>query len=76
MEIKPMIVLEGINKSFGKTQVLTNVSLELYTGNIYGFVGYNGSGKTVLFKCICGFLIPDSGNIYIKEKLFENSKEI
>ena len=72
MEIKPMIVLENINKSFGKTQVLANVSLELYPGNIYGFVGYNGSGKTVLFKCICGFLTPDSGKIYVKEKLFEN----
>lgn len=72
MEIKPMIVLENINKSFGKTQVLANVSLELYPGNIYGFIGYNGSGKTVLFKCICGLLIPDSGNIYVKGKLFEN----
>lgn len=34
-------------------------------GKIYGLVGYNGSGKTVLFKCICGFLQTDSGSITV-----------
>ena len=37
-------------------------------GRIYGIVGNNGSGKTVLMKCICGFLIPDSGEITVNYK--------
>lgn len=72
MKEEAMIVLEHISKSFGKAQVLKNISMELFPGKIYGFVGYNGSGKTVLFKCICGFLTPDSGKIFVKGKLFQN----
>ena len=42
-------------KQYGDQTVLKHVSLELESGVIYGFVGQNGSGKTVLFKSICGF---------------------
>ena len=38
------------------------------TGKIHGIVGNNGSGKTVLMKCICGFLKPDSGTIFVNHK--------
>ncbi len=53
------------SKRFGKHQVLKNVNLKCSAGKIYGIVGYNGSGKTVLFKCICGFLRLDEGTISI-----------
>ena len=52
-------------KSFGKAQVLCDVSLDADAGEIVGIVGNNGSGKTVFMKCICGFLKPDSGEITV-----------
>lgn len=46
----------------------TSVSHTFEKGKIHGIVGNNGSGKTVLMKCICGFLKPDSGVIYVNHK--------
>ena len=65
-----MEVIKVINasKNFKDQKVLNNVSLTCESGKIYGIVGRNGSGKTVLFKCICGFLKLDEGEIYIKDK--------
>lgn len=59
--------IEVINvyKSFGKEQVLNGVSFRIPAGNIYGVVGNNGSGKTVLMKCICGFMKCDWGKIFV-----------
>ena len=62
------ILVEHIFKSFGKEKVLKDVSLVIKPGQIYGIVGNNGSGKTVLMKCICGFLRPDKGKIYVDGK--------
>ncbi len=53
--------VQQISKSFGRDQVLKNVSLQLEKGKIHGIIGRNGSGKTVLMKCICGFMRPTSG---------------
>lgn len=59
------ILVEHVFKSFGKETVLTDVSLSVSPGEIVGVVGNNGSGKTVLMKCICGFLRPDQGNVTV-----------
>ena len=64
-ERKQGIVVEHVYKSFGKEHVLVDVNLEIPPGKIYGVVGNNGSGKTVLMKCICGFMQPDKGHIYV-----------
>ena len=60
--------IEVINvyKSFEKEQVLKGVSFTIPEGNIYGVVGNNGSGKTVLMKCICGFMKCDQGRILVE----------
>ncbi|MCI5995575.1 MAG: ATP-binding cassette domain-containing protein [Blautia sp.] len=63
-----MIKVENISKSFGKEKVLDDVSLGVKKGTICGIIGRNGSGKTVLFKCICGFMHTDSGQILVREK--------
>ena len=63
-----IIQIEKIHKSFKSQQVLTDVSLSCKKGHIYGITGYNGSGKTVLFKCLCGFIKPDSGRILVRGK--------
>jgi ABC-2 type transport system ATP-binding protein len=47
-----MIQINNLSKSYGKKRVLSNLSLELHPGRIYGIVGENGSGKTTLFECI------------------------
>ncbi len=65
IDTKEGIVVIGVNKSFGKEKVLRDVNLTIPSGKIYGVVGNNGSGKTVLMKCICGFMLPDSGKIYV-----------
>ena len=59
------IRVEGVYKRFGTDTVLNNVSRSFERGRIHGIVGNNGSGKTVLMKCICGFLIPDGGSITV-----------
>lgn len=60
-----VIRLEHVYKNFGSTEILKDLSLRCEKGRIYGFIGYNGSGKTVLFKCICGFYKCTKGEIYI-----------
>ena len=55
----------NVSKSFGEEKVLKNVSHTFEKGKIHGIVGNNGSGKTVLMKCICGFLRPDEGKILV-----------
>lgn len=63
-----MIEVKNVCKSFGNHQVLDHISLTCQPGRIYGIVGYNGSGKTVLFKCILGFLHCDQGEIVVDGK--------
>ena len=59
------ISVQHVTKRFGEETVLTDVSHEFEEGRIHGIVGNNGSGKTVLMKCICGFLIPTKGKIFV-----------
>lgn len=59
------ILVSHVYKSFGRETVLNDVSLTVGRGEIAGLVGNNGSGKTVLMKCICGFLKPERGEIMV-----------
>ena len=58
-----IIEIKEISKSFRGVKVLKNVSMTLESGHIYGFIGHNGSGKTVLLKLICVFFEPTTGEI-------------
>lgn len=64
-----MVSVEHVTKKFKKETVLQDVSMELEKGRIYGLVGRNGSGKTVLMKCICGFLRPTEGKVTVGGKV-------
>lgn len=55
------INVRNVSKSFQQHQVLTNVDLTVEKGQTVGIVGANGSGKSVLFKVICGFIAPIKG---------------
>jgi len=56
------IDVEKLNKSFGKKHVVKDFSLQVKRGEIYGFLGPNGSGKTTSIRMLCGLLRPDSGS--------------
>lgn len=63
------IIVENIVKEFKDQRALDNVSMSFEQGKIHGIVGRNGSGKTVLFKCICGLMTPSSGHIIVGGKI-------
>lgn len=60
-----MIDVQKVQKIYGKEKVLKEVTHQFADGKVHGIVGNNGSGKTVLFKCICGFVKPTSGRILV-----------
>ena len=68
--------VKNVSKEFRGISILQNVNMTLTSGNIYAFVGRNGSGKSVFMKILCGFYEPTTGEIlqdginYIKEKEF------
>lgn len=64
MEIK----IQNVCLSFKNNQVLNDISYEMRSGNRYGLVGYNGSGKTMLLRAICGFVRLSSGSVYVDGK--------
>ncbi len=57
----PVIAVQGLSKSFGGRKVVDDVSLSVARGEIAGFLGPNGSGKTTCIRMICGLLTPDAG---------------
>lgn len=65
MEDKCEIFVENVTKAFGGQEVLKTVCVKFEMGKIYGIVGRNGSGKTVLLKCICGLLYPSTGTVTV-----------
>lgn len=56
------IDVKGLNKHFGKIHAVIDLSLQVKRGEIFGFLGPNGSGKTTTIRMLCGLLIPDSGS--------------
>ena len=60
-----IISVKNLSKDFGQERVIKSVTRDFEKGKIHGIVGNNGSGKTVLMKCICGFLIPTEGTVTV-----------
>jgi len=56
------IDVHGLSKSFGHKRAVNNLSLRVEKGEIYGFLGPNGSGKTTSIRMLCGLLTPDEGS--------------
>lgn len=63
------IIVENVTKTFKNQIVLKTIDAEFEMGKIYGIVGRNGSGKTVLLKCICGLLYPSTGTVTVDGKI-------
>ncbi len=63
-----ILSVRSLSKSFGGLKVLSDVSFDVKRGEIFGIIGPNGSGKTTLINCITGFIKPDSGRIFFKDR--------
>ena len=72
-----IIEVKNVTKKYGANIVLNDVTVSFEKGKIHGLIGRNGSGKTMLIKCICGFVTPSSGEILINgEKVKNNSAQL
>lgn len=69
-----MIKINNVTKKIKSNVILQDVTLELKEGKIYGFVGKNGSGKSMLLKTIAGFISPDKGSIVADDKNLYDEK--
>lgn len=63
-----MIKVENVSLKIKKDMILQNINAEFERGKIHGIIGRNGSGKTMLMKCICGFIKPTEGEITVAGK--------
>lgn len=69
MENKSLIKLDDVTVKFKEHLVLDKVCMEFKSGKIYGIIGRNGSGKTVLLKCICGLMDTTDGMVSVNGKI-------
>lgn len=60
-----VLELKNLEKSFGKLEVIRDLSFAVEENSVFGFIGKNGAGKTTTMKMILGFLQPDAGEIYV-----------
>lgn len=60
-----MIIVNDVCKMINRQNVLNHISLQLDKGKCYGIIGRNGSGKTMLFRAICGYIVLDQGEVYV-----------
>lgn len=63
------VEVNNFTKSLGKTTVLENINVLLRSGNIYGIVGKNGSGKTMFLRMIAGLILPNNGKVRVDDKI-------
>ncbi len=64
--MRTLIEMINVSKAFGRKVILKDVSFAVQEGETVGIVGANGSGKSVLFKLLCGFTQPDQGNVLVR----------
>ncbi|MDT3960386.1 ABC transporter ATP-binding protein [Staphylococcus kloosii] len=69
-----MIEVKNVSKSFGKQQVLDDISVSFSAGEVVGLIGPSGTGKTTLIQCILGMEKTDAGKVSIQEHLMPNRK--
>ncbi|SFH81451.1 ABC-2 type transport system ATP-binding protein [Lachnospiraceae bacterium NLAE-zl-G231] len=73
--MEPIISLKQVSKSFSGRRILSGISLNVEKGSTVGIVGTNGSGKSVLFNLICGFLIPDRGQVCVRGQVLGKGRD-
>ena len=67
---EPMLVVQGVSKTFGATQALSQVSLSVMPGEVVALIGENGAGKSTLMKLLSGVHLPDEGSMQFAGRLY------
>lgn len=70
------LIVNNVSKQLKGKTILSNIYLNLKSGNIYGFVGENGSGKTMLFRAISGLMDISKGEILLNEKVLHKDMKV
>lgn len=70
------LIAENICKSIKRNMILDHINLQLSGGHIYGFVGINGAGKTMLFRALSGLIRIDSGQIRWNNQILHKNIEV
>lgn len=71
-----ILTVQNISKSINGALILDDISLELHSGHIYGFVGPNGSGKTMLFRAISGLMKTDKGSVDLDGRVLKRDFQV
>lgn len=74
--MESIITVENVSKYFKETVALRQVTVSFEQGKIHGLIGRNGSGKTVLLKCLCGLMHPDEGKITVNGQIIDERHDI
>lgn len=72
--MEQIIETRGLSKSFGSFKAVQDLSFSIQQGDVYGFLGQNGAGKSTTIRMLLGLIFPDAGEIFIKGEPFNNSK--
>jgi ABC-2 type transport system ATP-binding protein len=71
---KNMVELRNVSKAYKNIILFTNSNITVPRGDICGILGENGSGKSVLLKMICGFALPDAGEVFVGGERIEKGR--
>ena len=72
-----MIRVENLTKNYGPVKAVKSISFDLNDGQVVGFLGANGAGKSTTLKIMTGYISPTSGNVFVNDlNIQENTSEI
>ncbi|GAA4467573.1 ABC transporter ATP-binding protein [Nemorincola caseinilytica] len=72
--MEPIVEIQNITKVFKKINAVSDLSFSIHKGDVYGFLGQNGAGKSTTMRMLLGLIFPDSGRIIINGQEFNNGK--
>lgn len=72
-QLEQILEARQLTKSFGTFRAVDQLSFSIHSGDIYGFLGQNGAGKSTTLRMLLGLIYPDNGSIHIKGEFFNNS---
>jgi branched-chain amino acid transport system ATP-binding protein len=73
-ELTPLLTVSGVSKAFGGLQALSDISLQVQRGEIFGLIGPNGAGKTTLFNAFTGLYTIDRGEVHLNDTRLDGRK--
>src|SRR3954451_7463975 len=72
----PILKTEALTKTYGTHTALENLNLTVHRGEVFGYIGPNGSGKTTTFRILCGLLDPTSGRAFVADRDVTGNKDL